>query len=239
MDSIKFALTAKLLALVAPFMGKNEPRHYLNAINVRPAAGGGAIIVATDGKAIAYVLDRDAVCDRELTIKVDGRALQACAVRGSIPRQLVLRNGRVAVLAAPDAMDEAYIQPGNPLISGHPYPDVFKLIPDPLSLVPGMAGSFNPFQLRKLDIAATAAEKIAARGMLGDSSPITMWTSGGDPNASTVVRLDRFPDFFAIIMPTRAGEISKPIQPFLADAKAAYEKAVAKRKNPTAEAVPA
>ncbi|MGO4480010.1 hypothetical protein AB4Z32_27685, partial [Massilia sp. 2TAF26] len=82
-------LSAMLVAMVAPFMGKSDPRHYLNGINVRPHPNGGAIIAASNGHVLGAVHDKLATCEHEVTLHLASGIVTACRAHQGDKRELV------------------------------------------------------------------------------------------------------------------------------------------------------
>jgi hypothetical protein len=166
----KLSLTANLLGLVAPFIGRGDIRYYLDGISVRPAKGGGAIIAATNGHAMAMALDRNAVCEEEVILRVNGHLLQACAAQPhKANRQLVMRNGRLTVCMGDGPDSDLYIQAGKPIIEAK-YPDIYRVIPAADTLKVGLTGAFNP---ALTDLVSQAARHVRAiKGGRYDLMPV-------------------------------------------------------------------
>lgn len=211
---IKLNLAANLIGLVAPFIGRGDIRYYLDGINVRPAKGGGAIIAATNGHALAMALDRSAVCEEEVTLRVNGHLLQACAampVRDQ--RRLEMRGGRLAVTLGQGENSDLYIQAGNPVIDGK-YPNIFNVVPDPEKLTLGMAGAFTSVILDKANQATRHAMKLKGGVKYG---AMQFWTPDSSRESCCVVRIDGFADWFAVLMPCRSELIENPTPQFVLD----------------------
>lgn len=201
-------LTAKLIPIIAPFIGIDDIRYYLRGINVRPHKDGGAVICATNGHALGAIHDPDAVCDVEVTLRLDPRMMQACAASIAKKRIVTVLNGRLAVVEGPvDA--EVYIQAGDPLIDGScTYPRYEKVIPKAGSMKPGMLGAYDARYIALVERAAAAATK--AQGSAKCSA--IRFFNVGDENGCGVVRLESAPDFVGVLMPIRVEPLS-PLVP--------------------------
>lgn len=188
----KLRVSAKLVALVTPFMAKADIRYYLNGINVRPHPAGGAVICATNGHMLAAVHDPDGVCEHEVTLSISPGTVAALKARGNGGRVLALRYGRVAVL---EGDDEVALQPGDPIVDGK-FPQYQNLIPPAERLKPGLVGQFNTAYIAVLD----AVAKIAAP-KVGPLRAVRFFTLDGNPRSSAVARLIGEPNFVAVMMP--------------------------------------
>lgn len=79
-----FEVSAALLHAVLPCAAKNNLRHYLNAVCVRPGRDGGAVIAATNGHMMGVVFDRDgqasgeSIIDRETVARLPKRGNVSC-----------------------------------------------------------------------------------------------------------------------------------------------------------------
>jgi len=212
----KLSLTANLLGLVAPFIGRGDIRYYLDGISVRPAKGGGAIIAATNGHAMAMALDRNAVCEEEVILRVNGHLLQACA---ALPqresRRLELRNGRLMVTRGEGPDSDVYIQAGNPFVEGK-FPDIFLVVPSPESLKPGMIGGYNPRVLDLVNQASRHVGHICGVGKHGLYA-LQFWTQNGERCEQSVARVEGFNDWFAVLMPAKCDEPKQVTPQFLLD----------------------
>jgi hypothetical protein len=192
-------VSAKLVALVTPFMAKADIRYYLNGINIRPHATGGAVICATNGHMLAAVHDPDGVCEHEVTLNISSGTVTALKARGNGGRELALRYGRVAVM---EGTDEVALQPGDPVVDGK-FPQYQNLIPPADRLKPGLVGQFNTAYIAVLD----AAAKIATP-KVGPLRAVRFFTLDGQPKSSAVARLIGEPSFVAVLMPQAPDELA-------------------------------
>ena len=231
------SLTAKLLPIIAPFIAKADIRYYLNAINVRPHHGGGAIICATNGHALGAIYDRDAVCEHEVILRFDGRMQQACAAGSHDSRRVVMIGDRLAVVDSSDT--DVYIQPGNPEVEAL-YPRYERVIPKAETLEAGLPGMFEAPVVELAQKAAAAAGKMLLRRSRG-AVGMTFYTNKEAAGSSAVFRLDCAPDFVGVLMSMRDDSKLAPTPAWVAafpmgDDLAAMTKTAAPEKN---EEVPA
>lgn len=212
-EEIKISLTASLIGLVAPFIGRGDIRYYLDGINIRPAEGGGAIIAATNGHAMGYVLDRDAVCEKEVTLRITPAIIRECAIKpiAAGRRRLAIFNGRLTVLVGETG--DVCIQAGDPVIQGN-YPNIWNVVPEPETLVLGMIGGYSQAVLDKVNQAARAWIKSKGRHMY---SPVEFYTEDGNRDSKCVVRIHECPNFFAVLMPARCDGFKESLPDFIRD----------------------
>lgn len=192
-------LTAKLLAIIAPFIAKNDIRYYLNAINVRPHKDGGAVIVATNGHALGAIHDRDAVCEHEVTLRFDGRMQQACATGLKSDRAVVMLGDRLAVVE--DGGAEVYIQAGRPDVECQ-YPRYERVIPKVETLQPGLVGMFGAPLIALAEKAASIAGKVSEKHLRGNCA-LQFFNVKDNANSSAVFRTPAAPQFVGVLMPMR------------------------------------
>jgi hypothetical protein len=193
----KLRVSAKLAALVTPFMATNDIRYYLNGISIRPHPAGGAVICATNGHVLGAVYDATAVCEHDIILTISAATVAALKARGNANRELVLRHGRVAIM---DGADEISLQPGNPVIEAL-FPQYQRVIPPAARLTPGLTGHYNAAYVALLDRVAKIACPKA-----GPLQSVTFFTVDSKPDTSAVARLAAEPNFVAVLMPQRAAD---------------------------------
>lgn len=194
-------LTAKLIAIVAPFIAKADIRYYLNGINVRPHKDGGAIICATNGHALGAIHDRDAVCEHEVTLRLDSRLRQACLAGLQNGRSIVMLGERLAVVE--DGGNEVYIQAGKPEIDcERMYPRYERVIPKAATLQPGLVGMFGAPLIALAEKAAITAGKVGEKGSRGYTG-VQFFNVKDAANSSAVFRVPAAPEFVGVLMPMR------------------------------------
>lgn len=189
----RLCLSAMRVAVVAPFMAKQDPRHYLNGINVRPHPEGGAVICATNGTIMGAVHDKFAVCDQEVTLQLHPSIVIACRAHHSDRRQLVMFKGRLAVT---EGDQEICIQPGDPVITGDAFPRYERVIPSEAALRPGLKGNFQVRLLATLQDAI----KVVNSGKRA-YAPIYFFHVDGDANCVGVARSACLDEFVAVVLP--------------------------------------
>lgn len=201
----KMRLTAKLIPIIAPFLAVDDIRYYLAGVNVRPHPSGGAVICATNGHVLAMMYDRDAICEQEVIIHVDKRAVKACAKMTRDARQLVMLDGRVAIVEGHG--EEVYIQPGKPVIAGAQFPRYEAVIKSGEGYTTGLHGHFNAHYVAMVQGVANSM----VRANIGDSSrSVTFFTHDKVENA--IARVGGAGDFLAILMPMQAKKIDVAIE---------------------------
>lgn len=209
-------LTAKFLPIVAHFVAQGDIRYYLNGINVRPLAGGGVTICATNGHMLGVYRDLAGVCSQEVTPSFGSKVMAACAEQIDDERVVVLRHGRLTVLDQCD--NEVCIQAGNPVIDSQTaFPRFETVVPAAADLRPGLVSCISGRLLKKLARAANSARKVLA----SNSSRVGLdglhfFNVNGDVNKCTVAHIDVAPDFLAIVMPLRpVRDITQPLPSWL------------------------
>lgn len=194
-------LTAKFIPIVAPFIAKGDIRYYLNGINVRPHKDGGAIICATNGHALGAIHDREAVCEHEITLRLDPRLQQVCGAGLSSDRSIVMIGDRLAVVES--GTDEIYIQAGKPGIdSSTLYPRYERVIPKADTLQPGLVGMFGAPLIALAEKAALAAGKVGKKTSRGYTG-LQFFNVKDTANSSAVFRVPAAPEFVGVLMPMR------------------------------------
>lgn len=209
-------LTAKLLPIVAHFMAQCDIRYYLNGINVRPLAGGGVTICATNGHILGVYRDLAGMCSQEVTLSFGGKVMAVCAEQIDDERVVVLRRGRLTVLD--QRGNEVCIQAGNPVIDSQTaFPRFETVVPAADDLRPGLVSCISSRLLKKLARAANSARKV----LTSNSSRVGLdglhfFNVNGDVKKCTVAHIDVAPDFLAIVMPLRpVRDITQPLPSWL------------------------
>lgn len=80
-------VSADLFRRAQMAVSKEETRYYLNGVHVSPAAGGGAVLTATDGTMLISMHDPDAYISGEAMVMLNKLMLRALAVSGSLIEQ--------------------------------------------------------------------------------------------------------------------------------------------------------
>lgn len=186
---------AKCVAPLSLFMAKIDIRYYLNGLCVIPSPDGvGCVIVGCDGHRMALWHDKDGKCSQETILKVSPQLVSACKKKGkaALSRKVKYVDGRLALIEGFDV--ELYIQPGNPEIEGK-YPDVFKVVPSPEKLVPGLRGNIQPGYMKNIGEAGK---------MLSDAYSGVSFYSGDEAGTQANVAIfDSQDNFMIVTMPMR------------------------------------
>lgn len=209
-------LTAKFLPIVAHFVAQCDIRYYLNGINVRPLAGGGVTICATNGHILGVYRDLAGVCSQEVTLSFGSKVMAACAEQIDDERVVVLRHGRLTVLD--QCGNEVCIQAGNPVIDSQTaFPRFETVVPAAEDLRPGLVSCVSGTLLKKLARAAASARKaLTSNSIRVGLDGLHFFNVNGDVNKCTVAHIDVAPDFLAIVMPLRPmRDIKQPLPAWL------------------------
>lgn len=207
-------LSAHLIPVITPMMAVNDIRYFLNGINVRPHPDGGAVICATNGSMLAVIYDRNAVCDVEVTVRIDARTVVACTCREQAARKLMIWGGRLAVIDKYG--NEIHVQPAQPVVDGQ-FPDYGKFFPEPESLQSGLLANIDSSLIAAVDKSAKAYQKAFMRD--NHSRGLAFFNVDGDPKKPAIARLGGAADFLAILMPIRTDPIGDAIPAWLAATK--------------------
>lgn len=212
--------TAKAVGPLSLFMAKIDIRYYLNGLCVMPSPDGvGCIIVGCDGHRMALWHDKEGKCSKQTIFKVSPALIAACKKRGkmSMSRTVKYIGGRLVLIEGIEG--ELYIQPGNPEIKGK-YPDVFKVVPDPEKLVPGLRGNIQPGYMKNIGEAGK---------MLSDAySAVSFYTGDEAGHCANVAVFDSQDNFMIVTMPIRGRSgfpVIKPINSVFIVPKAEEQKA--------------
>lgn len=131
-------LSANAVRLAYQFAAKQDIRYYLNGVNVEPAAGGGALITATDGHRLTQVHDREATNVEPMIISLD-KASQAALKRGTWV-STDIDDKRVAILNSDDM--PIHLQIEQYKIEAK-FPDWRRVLGERKDWVQGIGGNFN------------------------------------------------------------------------------------------------
>lgn len=199
---------AAALAPVAMFMAKNDVRYFLNGITVfPPPTAGGAIVAATDGHRLAMWWDEHGKCSRQFILKASHELITATRKRyagadGISGRVVSLEQGRL-VLKAHGAGVELFVQAGKAEIEAANYPDLWRVVPGPEKVVPGLHGTMRASYLKDLGQAGAILGHQKAPREFGY---LAHFSCGTDGNGSVLTRFGFAPQFIVITMPMRADE---------------------------------
>lgn len=135
--------SALAVKTVYPFMAKRDIRYYLNGINVRPLAGGGVMLVATDGHRFIVMRDPDGRTEAPIVVRVDKDGLKHAEVPGGTFD--VMENGEAKIVD--EHGKELFIQPGQSIIDeAGSFPRIENVV-TLAGYAEGITGSVNPAYL--------------------------------------------------------------------------------------------
>jgi hypothetical protein len=212
-DERRVSVSARLAAMVLPFVSTEETRYYLTGIQIEPHPKGGVILVATDGHRLGAVHDPEGDSNGHWICPVPDVLARACrkqtARKGGIggrAEQLHFR-GRAGYVT------DALLGDANPAVPGEYQmaqafcPPIDGTYPDWRRAVPKWPPRGKP-QLVSFNAAITAGfiASASAAGCWKGSAPISAFPGSG-PSDPMLIRID-LPaaiDFIGIFMPMRCG----------------------------------
>jgi len=200
---------AKYLAMLLPFMSKQETRYYLNGIYVTPhPADDGILLVATDGHRMGIIHDRDGSCEHgPWTCTIPKRATATLKIRPGVKNLhtkpcLAHFCGQALFITSfgfePD--DDPTSFGAHHLIGCHAgaingtYPEWQKVVPTGIGKRTAKHLSFNPTYL--------ADFKQVAR-LSGIDHPVVTIFAPDTPNGPSRILVQNVPEFAGVIMPCR------------------------------------
>lgn len=202
-------LTVSAKAIIATNLFRNPdggvgPTH---GIHVKPDGQGGAIIIASNGHALAMIHEPGGDCFEAVTILPSKSFVSALRAYAKKPWTLVRFDGERLSLALGEniILDQ---HDGCKMLSSEPYPDFSKAIltADKAVLDGHRAPSLSvPFDGLKL---------FQAVAKLYDGNvqrTLSLYPSG--PSSPCIVRLDCNPDFVGVVMPMHESETGEHEEP--------------------------
>lgn len=150
-QNIRLKFDARVLPILAPFVPRNDLRHYLNGIRVEHAVDKdkGIYILATDGHTMAAFYDEDGQIagdeGRGVIMRLPREMVAAAKLKRKDKVRVVAKGPRVSL--AQDFGDEhtrreVYVMPGEPYID-HRWIDWRRVLPSFDQLLPVITGQFN------------------------------------------------------------------------------------------------
>lgn len=234
------AVRADLVERCVPFVSGDIVRYYLNGVCAEPHPDGGVMLVATDGHRLLCVHDAQGrangtwICRVPAALKRHAVALRrerraaSPGRRGPADRAAqddwyVFDGARVHLVRAPEesrpnahaARRDAALTLACPPIDGV-YPNWTAVVPDPAGYGGGHA-AFN-------------ARYVADFARVAPDPAITLFLKG--PDHPAIVRFDRAPEMFGLLMPMRGllADLPPSLPTFAVDACAAAWRAADERK---------
>ena len=208
--TIRAKFKAKFLPYIAPFMGVQDIRYYLNGFLIQKAPQGGVYIVATNGHCLAVVHDKDGMIEGadEYIVRRETKLVAACKGKTELPgglhQHVILQAGRV--LVAPDfdmagSSLETYVMHGQPRVEGK-FPVWTKVLPDFEKLQPGIRSAVANAKYIGLFAAI-------GKGEAHGSPMVRFWQNletgpdSGEVHAGIIVQHLHIPEFLGMVMPGR------------------------------------
>lgn len=165
-------VSAIAVKLVYPFIARNDVRHYLNGINIRPLEDGTTMVVACSGHRYIVVRDPSGFAEREIIVSISKDALKhATSAKHTLD---VMSNG--SAMFSDQVAQPLFIQPGNSLIEAE-FPRIER-VATLAGYNEGIVGAINPkFLYDALEIGKTFGDSI--RFFTRDAeSPLTFVLGG-------------------------------------------------------------
>lgn len=165
-------VSAIAVKLVYPFIARNDVRHYLNGINIRPLEDGSTMVVACSGHRYIVVRDPSGFAESEIIVSISKDALKhATSAKHTLD---VMSNG--SAMFSDQVAQPLFIQPGNSLIVAE-FPRIER-VATLAGYKEGIVGAINPkFLYDALEIGKTFGDSI--RFFTRDAeSPLTFALGG-------------------------------------------------------------
>ena len=165
-------VSAIAVKLVYPFIARNDVRHYLNGINIRPLEDGSTMVVACSGHRYIVVRDPSGFAESEIIVGISKDALKhATSAKHTLD---VMSNG--SAMFSDQVAQPLFIQPGNSLIVAE-FPRIER-VATLAGYKEGIVGAINPkFLYDALEIGKTFGDSI--RFFTRDAeSPLTFVLGG-------------------------------------------------------------
>lgn len=165
-------VSAIAVKLVYPFIARNDVRHYLNGVNIRPLEDGSTMVVASTGHRYIVVRDPGGFAEREIIVSISKDALKhATSARHTLD---VMSNG--SAMFSDQVAQPLFIQPGNSVIEAE-YPRIERFA-TLAGYREGIVGAVNPKYLYDaLEIGKTFGDSIRFFTRDADS-PLTFVLGG-------------------------------------------------------------
>jgi hypothetical protein len=165
-------VSAIAVKLVYPFIARNDVRHHLNGINIRPLDDGSTMVVACSGHRYIVVRDPSGFAESEIIVSISKDALKhATSAKHTLD---VMSNG--SAMFSDQVAQPLFIQPGNSLIEAE-FPRIER-VATLAGYKEGIVGAINPkFLYDALEIGKAFGDSI--RFFTRDAeSPLTFVLGG-------------------------------------------------------------
>ncbi len=133
------SVSAGAVAKAWHYASKEDTRKALHGVHLRPCAGGGVNVIATDGRCAFFHFDAIGTAPGPLTLQISKAFAKTCE-RLKMNR-IVVSGGRLCIRDHTGI--EMAVQPGAALHDAE-YPDVRKIIPDLKEYRIGLNADINP-----------------------------------------------------------------------------------------------
>lgn len=183
---------AAKLAAVLPFAGDRDVRFYLNGVRVMPAAQGGVLIIATDGRSLYCVRDREGKADRAVTLPLNQRK----HARHLKPDHSLYVGDDDSIWVVDRDGITVWISPA-PLVGGK-YPDLARLVGNLADWQEGFSGAF---QYDLLARAMDAGHRSYLRFFRRDENSAVLFTTGKDSFGLLMPYRDDNPSLAQVVPP--------------------------------------
>jgi hypothetical protein len=227
-------VSAELFALVAPYKAVHDIRYYLNGISIKPFAGGGVIVCATDGHQLAMAHDATGHADAEYIVPITPQLIAAArskdaytvelgeARKENDPPPLFADGPNARRITVRDGVwRELYVSPAVGMVDGK-FHDFVKVLPKSADeLQPGALGFVRGKYLSRIGATSTALE--AQRDIYG--SGVCHWSKKAEGDLGAIyTRFYQRPDLLLITMPMRCEKVP-PLPTFVEQMVAAGQPA--------------
>ncbi len=239
-------VAAKYVAMLAPFISREETRYYLNGIYIEPHHKQGVLMVATDGHRMGIVHDSEGKTNGPWICPISANVLKACRHqprrKTSVVEQAksvhflgnsaIVTNGRftednpldttAGILSGVVVMERA------PAIDGT-YPNWRKVLPKRRPTA--AAGSpliYNP------RLMADFTHVVRAAGFVNGWQACVLFA--GENGAPTVARFEAIPEFFGLLMPMRATKDVAAMPAWISKERVSGRKKAPKTETPKRKA---
>lgn len=201
----RVSVSARAVAMVAPFASREESRYYLNGVFVTAHPDGGVMVVATDGHRMAAVRDAEGATNGDWINPVPAEILRACKRKArhfSQTASLCHFVGATACVTNHEwggaAADPAVLSPHHMATAAAPaldgiFPRFLDVFPKTMAKNAAPAQTaFNPTYIKAFTEVAAAA---------GLPRAATIICATGNKPEPALVFIEGVPEFVGLLMP--------------------------------------
>ena len=192
----EFRVGAEYVAMLQPFVCREEYRYYLLGVHVSAHPKKGVLCAATDGNILGVFWDEYGECTVPGTVRLSKSTLSTCKkIKGeNMPRQLVVSGDTASVYSGYDAdrKEGILLAAQDHAILDGTFPDYKKIVPT----LPNHAevATFNSRLLKSFE---------SIKGYNGESPHLRIHANGAEP----ALVLTQRHDFIGVIMPMRGDHV--------------------------------